>query len=402
MRTCRTSASSAPPSGAWSSTSTTSMRRLPGPWEWDVKRLAASMEVAARGNGFGGKDRREIVTATVASYRQAMRTFAKMSNLDVWYAHADVDQLQAEYNSELNKRQRKTVGKGMAKARTADSMQEVAKLTHLVNGRPQIIADPPLIVPIADLLPKETDQETFEAQIKDLLATYRRTLETDRRFLLEQYEFADMARKVVGVGSVGTRCWIVLMLGRDDVRSAVPAGQGGRGVGAQPFRGGQHVHQHGPAGGRRAAADAGIQRYLPGLAAGRGRAGRPAARLLRPPAAGLEILHRHRGPAAARDADLRRDYAGGRWRGPTPGPGTGSRSPPTWAARTSSTRPSPGSPPPTPTRTNATTRLLDAVHQDGSPPSRACDIGGRATRRTSPHRCTGARSIIGPCPDPGS
>ena len=188
---------------------------LPGPWEWDVKRLAASMEVAARGNGFGGKDRREIVTATVTSYRQAMRGFAKMSNLDVWYAHADLDQLRAEFNSQLEKRQRKMVDKGMATARTRDSMQEVTKLTHLVDGRPRITADPPLIVPIADLLPKKMDQETFEAQIKDLLATYRRTLETDRRYLLEQYEFADMARKVVGVGSVGTRCWIVLMLGRD-------------------------------------------------------------------------------------------------------------------------------------------------------------------------------------------
>ena len=104
----------------------------------------------------------------------------------------------------------------MAKARTRDSMQEVAKLTRLVDGRPQIIADPPLIVPITDLLPKEMDQETFAAQIKDLLGKYRRTLETDRRYLLEQYEYADMARKVVGVGSVGTRCWIVLMLGRDE------------------------------------------------------------------------------------------------------------------------------------------------------------------------------------------
>ena len=189
---------------------------LPGPWEWDVKRLAASMEVAARGNGFEGKDRREIVTATVASYRRAMRGFAAMSNLDVWYAHADVDQLQAEYDSELKKRQRKAVGKGMAKARTADSMQAVAKLTHLVDGRPRIIADPPLLVPIADLLPMDTDQAAFEAQIKDLLATYQGTLETDRRYLLEQYEYADMARKVVGVGSVGTRCWIVLMFGRDE------------------------------------------------------------------------------------------------------------------------------------------------------------------------------------------
>ncbi len=188
----------------------------PGPWEWDVKRLAASMEVAARGNGFGGKDRREIVTATVASYRQAMRDFAKMTNLDVWYAHADLDQLKAQFDAQLKARQRKMVDKGMAKARTADSMQEVAKLCQVVSGRPRIIADPPLIVPVADLLPRQMDQETFEAQFKDLLGRYRRTLETDRRYLLEQYEFADMARKVVGVGSVGTRCWIVLMLGRDE------------------------------------------------------------------------------------------------------------------------------------------------------------------------------------------
>jgi uncharacterized protein (DUF2252 family) len=188
----------------------------PGPWEWDVKRLAASMEVAARGNGFGGKDRREIVTATVTSYRQAMRTFAKMTDLDVWYAHADMDQLRSQFDSQMKARQRKMVDKGMTKARTRDSMQEVTKLTHLVKGQPRIIADPPLIVPITDLLPKQMDQETFAAQIQDLLAKYRRTLETDRRFLLEQYEYADMASKVVGVGSVGTRCWIVLMLGRDE------------------------------------------------------------------------------------------------------------------------------------------------------------------------------------------
>jgi len=188
----------------------------PGPWEWDVKRLAASMEVAARGNGFGGKDRREIVVATVASYRQAMRAFARMTDLDVWYAHADLDEMNAQFASKMKARQRKMVDKGMAEARTRDSMQEVAKLTRLVDGRPRIIADPPLIVPVADLLPKQMDQEAFEAQIQDLLAKYRRTLETDRRYLLEQYEFADMARKVVGVGSVGTRCWIVLMLGRDE------------------------------------------------------------------------------------------------------------------------------------------------------------------------------------------
>jgi uncharacterized protein (DUF2252 family) len=188
---------------------------LPGPWEWDVKRLAASMEVAARGNGCSSKKCREIVTDTAASYRRAMRSFAGMSNLEVWYAHADMDQLLAQYQSQLTARQRKRLAKGFAKARTRDSMQEVAKLTRMVDGRPRIIADPPLVVPIDDLLPQQRERKAFVSELSDLIAKYRRTLETDRRFLLDEFEFADLARKVVGVGSVGTRCWIMLLLGRD-------------------------------------------------------------------------------------------------------------------------------------------------------------------------------------------
>jgi uncharacterized protein (DUF2252 family) len=189
---------------------------LPGPWEWDVKRLAASLEVAARGNGFPAKQRRDIVMAAVARYRQAMRSFAGLTNLDVWYARADMEQLRAQFESQLQPRQRKTVAKGLAKARTRDSMQELAKLTRMVDGRPRIISDPPLLVPIDELMSSETSRTAFEEQLSTLIATYRRTLETDRKYLLEQFEFCDMARKVVGVGSVGTRCWIVLMLGRDD------------------------------------------------------------------------------------------------------------------------------------------------------------------------------------------
>jgi uncharacterized protein (DUF2252 family) len=189
---------------------------LPGPWEWDVKRLAASLEVAARGNGFPDKDRRGIVTASVARYRQAMRAFAGMTNLQLWYARADIDELRAQFDSQMKQRQRQTVDKGMAKARTRDSMQEVAKLTRLVDGRPRIISDPPLLVPIEELLPRPEDAATFESQLRGLIATYRRTLETDRRFLFETFRYADMARKVVGVGSVGTRCWIILMFGRDE------------------------------------------------------------------------------------------------------------------------------------------------------------------------------------------
>ena len=189
---------------------------LPGPWEWDVKRLAASLEVAARANGFAAKDRRKIVAAAVARYREAMRDFAGMTNLDVWYAHADTDQLLAQFKSQLGKRQRTEVSKSLAKARTRDSMQELPKLTHLVDGRPRIISDPPLVVPVDELVARQGDRKALESELAGLIGKYRRTLETDRRYLLEQYEFADIARKVVGVGSVGTRCWIVLMLGRDE------------------------------------------------------------------------------------------------------------------------------------------------------------------------------------------
>jgi uncharacterized protein (DUF2252 family) len=189
---------------------------LPGPWEWDVKRLAASLEVAGRDNGFPAKSRREAVLATVSRYRLAMREFASMTNLDVWYARADVTELRAQFDTQLRARQRKMMDKGLAKARTRDSMQELAKLTQTVDGRPRIISEPPLLVPVDEMIPADIDRDVFVAELKGLIAKYQRTLETDRRYLLHQYEYCDMARKVVGVGSVGTRCWIVLMLGRDE------------------------------------------------------------------------------------------------------------------------------------------------------------------------------------------
>ena len=189
---------------------------LPGPWEWDVKRLAASLEVAARENGFPTKQRREVVLAAVSRYRQAMRQFAGMTDLDVWYASADVTALRAQFDSRLQERQRKALDKGLTKARTRDSMQSLAKLTRMVDGRPRIISDPPLLVPVEELIPAETARADLEGELANLVGKYQRTLETDRRYLLQQFEFCDMARKVVGVGSVGTRCWIVLMLGRDE------------------------------------------------------------------------------------------------------------------------------------------------------------------------------------------
>jgi uncharacterized protein (DUF2252 family) len=187
---------------------------LPAPWEWDVKRLAASMEVASREKGLSRKQRRAVVLATVGSYREAMRAFAAQSNLRVFYARVDIEQARAELGSRLTSRQRKMWDKGQEKARTADSMRDLKKLTQVVDGERRIVADPPLVVPLEDLL-TTADQAEIEAQLSGIVTRYRRTLQPDRRALLEQYEVTDIARKVVGVGSVGTRCWIVLLLGRD-------------------------------------------------------------------------------------------------------------------------------------------------------------------------------------------
>ncbi len=184
---------------------------LPGPWEWDIKRLAASLEVAGRGNGFSRKQRREIVTASVASYRSAMRTFAGMGNLGVWYARIDLDLVEEMFQPGMAARSRKIMDKSVvAKARTRDSMQAFSKLCGTVEGRMRIIADPPLIMPVSHLLPEERDRLGFEAQLNDLIARYRRTLDPSHRLLFQRYQLADLGRKVVGVGSVGTRCWIFL------------------------------------------------------------------------------------------------------------------------------------------------------------------------------------------------
>jgi len=190
---------------------------VPGPWEWDVKRLAASLEIAARDNGFSKRQRNGIVRAAVRQYRTAMRSFAGMSNLGVWYASADVDQVRKQFENRLTSRQQRSLDKGISKARTKDSMQALDKLTRIVDGRPTIVADPPLVIPLSSLVPSDVDRSGLEEQLLHLLDRYKRTLSGDRRYLLDQYEHegADIARKVVGVGSVGTRCWIMLMLGRD-------------------------------------------------------------------------------------------------------------------------------------------------------------------------------------------
>ncbi|MET9922448.1 DUF2252 domain-containing protein [Streptomyces sp. NPDC006435] len=187
---------------------------LPGPWEWDVKRLATSFVIAGRANGFTDKERADIVLTTLRSYRESMRRFAGMRNLDVWYSRIDIDRLKEVASGQLAKRGRKRLDRAAAKARTRDSLQAFGKLTETVDGQPRIAADPPLLVPVADLLP-DVERDAIQQLFRGLIIRYGRSLPSDRRALLSDFRFVDMARKVVGVGSVGTRCWIILMLGRD-------------------------------------------------------------------------------------------------------------------------------------------------------------------------------------------
>ena len=186
-----------------------------GPWEWDVKRLAASVEIAGRDSSFAEEERRTAVLSGVREYRTAMRSFAAMSNLEVWYAHLDMDEIANEIRGQVDPKRAKLLDKALAKTRTRDSLQVFTKLTQEVDGEPRIVSQPPLIVPLQELL-KEDERDAVEEGLKAILRSYRKTLETDRRHLLEQFRFVELARKVVGVGSVGTRAWIALMLGRDN------------------------------------------------------------------------------------------------------------------------------------------------------------------------------------------
>jgi uncharacterized protein (DUF2252 family) len=189
---------------------------LPGPFEWDVKRLAASFEIAGRDRDFTDAQRAKAVLNAVRSYREWMRTLAESRNLDVWYARLDVETIERNLRTQQAKRQAATVAKAAEKARTKDSMKAFAKLTQTVDGEPRIVSDPPLIVSAADLAQDAGIQfEYLEGLIHGLFREYRETLQDDRRHLLEEFRMVDLARKVVGVGSVGTRCWILLLLGRD-------------------------------------------------------------------------------------------------------------------------------------------------------------------------------------------
>jgi uncharacterized protein (DUF2252 family) len=213
---------------------------LPGPFEWDVKRMAASFMIAARNNGFSKADARAATQASVTAYREAMADFAKMPTMDIWYSHLDEDELmgalrtavagtnkegkgakgkkgkKGEEQEKLAKRAQKVAQQTAAKAHTRDSLQALSKLGELAGGQYQIVSQPPVIIPARDLAATYgLSPDEVLPVIHDQFRAYRATLQADRRHLLEQFEIVDAARKVVGVGSVGTRAFIVLLQGRD-------------------------------------------------------------------------------------------------------------------------------------------------------------------------------------------
>jgi uncharacterized protein (DUF2252 family) len=186
---------------------------FPGPFEWDVKRLAASFAVGGRDRGFKKRERREVVTTAARAYREEIRRLAAARSIDIWYERVDLDVIE-QYRSQVSRKVARNFDKAKAKAESKNSLRALTKLTREEDGELRIISDPPLIVPIEELVPKKK-LKTVQAGLVDLVDQYRGTLSPDIRNLADRYRFVHVAHKVVGVGSVGTRCWIVLMLGND-------------------------------------------------------------------------------------------------------------------------------------------------------------------------------------------
>jgi uncharacterized protein (DUF2252 family) len=188
---------------------------LPGPWEWDLKRLCASLAIAGRNNGFSSAERSRIVRGAAGGYRIAMRDLAAKPNLDAWYSRSNIQSGLPRIRAMLDKKGVAQAEKVVKKAMSKDAAQASARLTHVVDGERRIVHDPPLVVPIEQLL--QADQAAaFSEAMHGMVNGYRRTLTRERRRLLQSFRYVHLARKVVGVGSVGTRAWIVLMMGRDE------------------------------------------------------------------------------------------------------------------------------------------------------------------------------------------
>jgi uncharacterized protein (DUF2252 family) len=216
---------------------------LPGPWEWDLKRLAASFEIAGRENGYGRKQRDAVLATLGRQYRAAVRGFAGMRNLEVWYARLDEDAIREQLRNAGQKLSRKAE-KGAAKARAKDSLRALGKLTEQVDGEPRIVSRPPLVVPLEELLP-EDDKIDVEAMLRGILERYAETLKGDRRRLLETYALRHVAHKVVGVGSVGTRAWILLLTGRDDEDPLFLQAKEAQASVLEPYAGASEFENHG-------------------------------------------------------------------------------------------------------------------------------------------------------------
>jgi len=188
---------------------------FPGPWEWDLKRLGASVEVATRDAGLGARDRRDAVIAAGRTYRKSMRDFAEMRNLDVWNTRLRGDEILARVRKGLGKKAAQKVEQAMEHAERKNSLRALGKLTRSENGELRLISDPPLVVPVTELLP-QADAAALVDGLTALTRDYAESLRPDLRPVVQSYRAVDIARKVVGVGSVGTRAWVVLMLGRDE------------------------------------------------------------------------------------------------------------------------------------------------------------------------------------------
>ena len=201
---------------------------LPGPFEYDVKRMAASFTIAARNNAFTKEETRDATLTAVRAYREAMAEFAQMGTLDIWYARLSEEQLMetielavaTQKGKALKKAahgMEKTAKQNVAKAHTRDSLQALSKLAERVDGEYRIVSQPPIVIPSRELGESfGMSAEGIQKAVREQLRSYRATLPDDRRILLERFEVIDVARKVVGVGSVGTRAFIALLQGRDE------------------------------------------------------------------------------------------------------------------------------------------------------------------------------------------
>ena len=188
----------------------------PGPWEWDVKRLAASIEVAGRQNGHSDRQRRRCTEAAAGTYRRTVRDLGTQPALDVWYLHVTGDQLAARFATAQRPTRRSHTARALDKARSRNNLGALRRFVDLSDAQPRLRAEPPFVVPIRDIASEDGDTDTIVSDLADLLARYRETLEPERRVLLDRYRPVDAARKVVGVGSVGTRCWMLLLLGDNE------------------------------------------------------------------------------------------------------------------------------------------------------------------------------------------